>query len=93
MNKTLPTLGYSSHKLGETEDSPFTDTEIRWTPLDDDGSEDEHERKGGARKKLGFEGLFDQSDPNPDNFDDVIGLSVHFESCCSSFAFACIQKI
>lgn len=74
MNKTLPTLGYSSHKLGETEDSPFTDTEIRWTPLDDDGSEDEHERKGGARKKLGFEGLFDQSDPNPDNFDDVIGL-------------------
>ena len=23
---------------------------------------------------MGFEGLFDQSDPNPENFDDVIGL-------------------
>jgi hypothetical protein len=41
-----------------------------------DGDEDDDvtgERKG-ARKKLGFEGLFDQSDPNPENFDDVIGL-------------------
>jgi len=64
-----------TQKLGEAEDSPFPNTDIRWTPIDeDDGSDEGHERKGGARKKLGFEGLFDQSDPNPENFDDVIGL-------------------
>jgi hypothetical protein len=28
----------------------------------------------GARKKLGFQGLFDMSDPNVDDLDDVVGL-------------------
>ena len=53
-------------------------SDIRWTPSVDDAPlcDDDNDvtDRPGARKKLGFEGLFDQTDPNPENFDDVIGL-------------------
>ena len=72
-------LGYST--LDVAKDTPFSfkTSQVRWTPVEersfdgDDENDVTGERKG-ARKKLGFEGLFDQSDPNPENFDDVIGM-------------------
>ena len=70
---------FSAPKLGLTQTgTPFTlGSDIRWTPSVDDASlcdDDDVTDRPGARKKLGFEGLFDQTDPNPENFDDVIGL-------------------
>ena len=74
--------GYSKQKLGEGEATPFPSTDFGWSPVNDksvndaDDAEASFDRTGGggARKKLGFEGLFDQTDPNPENFDDVVGL-------------------
>ena len=73
--------GYSKQKLGEGEATPFPSTDFGWSPVieksanaDADDAESSFDRSGGARKKLGFEGLFDQTDPNPENFDDVVGL-------------------
>ena len=49
----------------------------RWTPFDErTNSNLEEERRNGeqARKRLGFGGLFDTSDPQVEGTDDVVGL-------------------
>lgn len=65
----------------------------RWTPFDersqdekrkslcnDDDDDDMEMSQQSVRKKLGFEGLFDTSDPKVSDLDDVIGL------CSGQFA-------
>ncbi len=53
----------------------------RWTPVDERSQEGVafkeqkiDEKNNGARKKLGFESLFDTSDPQVTDLDDVVGL-------------------
>ena len=46
--------------------------DIRWTPLSQQTQA--REKKGSAKKKLGFDDLFDVSDPQVDDVDDVVGL-------------------
>lgn len=59
--------------------TPFSglDTEQipRWTPYDQrTQTQPDRNASGDVRKKLGFESLFDTSDPNVAEIDDVIGL-------------------
>ena len=50
---------------------------IRWTPFDERTNTDEKEKVAADKnvcKKLGFESLFDTSDPHVMEIDDVVGL-------------------
>ena len=69
MSKTASCTPFST--FGESDDIP------RWTPFDERSDSENNENKpemGNARKKLGFESLFDTSDPRVSEIDDVIGL-------------------
>ena len=49
------------------------DTSLRWTPFDE-RSQAVPKNEAKAKKKLGFESLFDTSDPQVGDIDDVVGL-------------------
>ncbi len=52
-----------------------TDDFPRWTPFDERSQESSKTVDAkSARKNLGFESLFDTSDPNVSAIDDVVGL-------------------
>ena len=58
--------------LKQDSDTPFPNTLApRWTPFDERTQSEDNKT---ARKKLGFEGLFDTSDPKVDDMEDVVGL-------------------
>lgn len=62
---------------------------FRLTPFDERTNSNLAESKAstaGARKKLGFAGLFDTSDPQIDDVDDVIGM------CSGQFATQTQEK-
>ena len=60
------------------ENTPFSNLDNedcpRWTPFDERPTQDPKIESSAVRKKLGFESLFDTSDPNVAQVDDVIGL-------------------
>ena len=63
-------------KVDSTPFSTFDNDECpRFTPFDERSQElSEKQSQNNARKKLGFESLFDTSDPCVGEVDDVIGL-------------------
>ena len=90
-----PTLNHSGAKLtsAPSSNSTFSNVEPRWTPFQDRTGNQLEDTRGlettasvsptqsqMAKKKLGFEELFDQTDPNVTDIDDVIGL------CSGQFA-------
>ena len=90
-----PTLNRSVSKMtsAPSSDSMMTNIEPRWTPFQDRTGNQLEETRGTentvsisptqsqmAKKRLGFEELFDQTDPNVTDIDDVIGL------CSGQFA-------
>ena len=90
-----PTLNRSVSKMtsAPSSDSMMTNIEPRWTPFQDRTGNQLEETRGTentvsisptqsqmAKKRLGFEELFDQTDPDVTDIDDVIGL------CSGQFA-------
>ena len=68
-------LGRTMSKVDSTPFSTFDNDECpRFTPFDERSQQLSEKSQNNARKKLGFESLFDTSDPCVDEVDDVIGL-------------------
>ena len=62
-------------KVDSTPFSTFDNDECpRFTPFDERSQQLSEKSQNNARKKLGFESLFDTSDPCVGEVDDVIGL-------------------
>ena len=70
LNTTESTPCSMAKETAQSEQNP------NWTPLSlrNKSNQSLDESSASARKKLGFEELFDTTDPQVDNMDDVIGL-------------------